>query len=36
MDFVAAARRIGDRKDETFFAGNAMGRMIFFIAIPVV
>src|SRR5947208_10079609 len=23
MDFVAAARRIGDRKYETFFAGNA-------------
>src|SRR4029077_4110412 len=22
MDFVSAARRIGDRKDETFFAGN--------------
>src|SRR6266481_6282336 len=22
MDFVSAARRVGDRKDETFFAGN--------------
>jgi hypothetical protein len=22
MDFVGAARRVGDRKDETFFAGN--------------
>jgi hypothetical protein len=22
MDFVAAARRVGDRKYETFFAGN--------------
>jgi hypothetical protein len=22
MDFVSAARRVADRKDETFFAGN--------------
>jgi hypothetical protein len=22
VDFISAARRVGDRKDETFFAGN--------------
>jgi hypothetical protein len=24
MDFVSAARRVGDRKDETFFAGMSV------------
>src|SRR5262249_19537417 len=26
MDFVSAARRVGDREDETFLAGNARER----------
>src|SRR5438874_5702798 len=34
MDFVSAARRVGDRKDESFFAGNvreALGHDFFYV-----